>query len=129
MSWTGCEQQRVASPRGVACIIVRIAIAKVKKVVEKIKEERAEREREFSFFLFFFHQQAAGRIVFLSCRLAGGAQNCLDAGKKFTQFNAILSSIFTKFTHQSRCCYFSVKAKSEYAHHQTKSTQKEKEFI
>lgn len=42
MSWTGCEQQRVASPRGVACIIVRIAIAKVKKVVEKIKEERAE---------------------------------------------------------------------------------------
>ena len=37
MSWTGCEQQRVASPRGVACIIVRIAIAKVKKVVEKIE--------------------------------------------------------------------------------------------
>ena len=53
MSWTGCEQQRVASPRGVACIIVRIAIAKVKKVVEKIKEERAERER-ILFFLFFF---------------------------------------------------------------------------
>lgn len=102
MSWTGCEQQRVASPRGVACIIVRIAIAKVKKVVEKIKEERAERR---------------------------GAQNCLDASKKFTQFNSILSLIFTKFTHQSRCCYFSVKAKSEYAHHQTKSTQKEKEFI
>lgn len=121
MSWTGCEQQRVASPRGVACIIVRIAIAKVKKVVEKIKEERAEREREFSFFCFSFIMQAAGRIVFLELRAA--------SKKKFTQFNAILSSIFTKFTHQSRCCYFSVKAKSEYAHHQTKSTQKEKEFI
>jgi len=54
MSWTGCEQQRVASPRGVACIIVRIAIAKVKKVVEKIKEERADlRERENSLFFVF----------------------------------------------------------------------------
>ena len=57
MSWTGCEQQRVASPRGVACIIVRIAIAKVKKVVEKIKEEIAEREREFSFFCFSLRHQ------------------------------------------------------------------------
>lgn len=52
MSWTGCEQQRVASPRGVACIIVRIARAKVKKVVEKIKEERQRR----SFFSFSFMQ-------------------------------------------------------------------------
>ena len=60
MSWTGCEQQRVASPRGVACIIVRIARAKVKKVVEKIKEERAEGER-ILFFLFFFQN----RIGFL----------------------------------------------------------------
>ena len=118
MSWTGCEQQRVASPRGVACIIVRIAIAKVKKVVEKIKEERAEREREFVFLSSC--RQLAG-LFFLNC----GPR----VKKKFTQFNAILSSIFTKFTHQSRCCYFSVKAKSEYAHHQTKSTQKEKEFI
>ena len=51
MSWTGCEQQRVASPRGVACIIVRIATTEVKKkVVEKIKEEREK--REFSFFCF-----------------------------------------------------------------------------
>ena len=57
MSWTGCEQQRVASPRGVACIIVRIAIAKVKKVVEKIKEERAEREERILFFLFFFQRR------------------------------------------------------------------------
>ena len=116
MSWTGCEQQRVASPRGVACIIVRIARAKVKKVVEKIKEERAEGEREFSFFCFSFKTG----LVFCELR---------PRVKKFThQFNAILSSIFTKFTHH-RCCYFSVKAKSEYAHHQTKSTQKEKEFI
>lgn len=88
----------------------------MKKVVEKIKEERAERENSLFFVFLSF------RIVFLV--------NCGAASKKkFTQFNAILSSIFTKFTHQSRCCYFSVKAKSEYAHHQTKSTQKEKEFI
>ena len=81
------------------------------------------REREFSFFCFSF------RIVFLCMRTVRprGAQNCLDASKKFTQFNSILSSIFTKFTHQSRYfCYFSVKAKSEYAHHQTKSTQRDR---
>jgi len=35
----------------------------VKKVVEKIKEERAEREREFSFFCFSFNVQ--NRIGFL----------------------------------------------------------------
>ena len=82
------------------------------------------REREFSFFCFSFIMQGqlAG-LFFLNC----GPPR---VKKKFTQFNAILSSIFTKFTHQSRYfCYFSVKAKSEYAHHQTKSTQKEKEFI
>jgi hypothetical protein len=66
MSWTGCEQQRVASPRGVACIIVRIARAKVKKVVEKIKEERAERERENSLFFVFLS----------SCR--GSWQDCFS---------------------------------------------------
>ena len=86
MSWTGCEQQRVASPRGVACIIVRIARAKVKKVVEKIKEERAEGEREFSFFCFSFKTG-----LFLFCAPAGQAQkNCLDARKNSlnsTQFS------------------------------------------
>tara|TARA_B110000444_G_scaffold254826_1_gene287995 strand:- start:79 stop:354 length:276 start_codon:yes stop_codon:yes gene_type:complete len=91
----------------------------VKKVVEKIKEERAERENSLFFVFLSSCRQLAG-LFFLNC----GPR----VKKKFTQFNAILS-IFTKFTHQSRCCYFSVKAKSEYAHHQTKSTQKEKEFI
>ena len=86
MSWTGCEQQRVASPRGVACIIVRIAIAKVKKVVEKIKEERAEREERILFFLFFFQQDC-----FYFVRPRGKAQkNCWTEWKNSlnsTQFS------------------------------------------
>jgi hypothetical protein len=44
----------------------------VKKVVEKIKEERAERERENSLFFVFLSScrlaGAAGRIVFLELR-------------------------------------------------------------
>lgn len=86
----------------------------MKKVVEKIKEERAEREREFSFFCFSFKIG----VVFLNW-----------AASKKIHSSIQLNSLFNFHKIQSRCCYFSVKAKSEYAHHQTKSTQKEKEFI
>jgi hypothetical protein len=87
MSWTGCEQQRVASPRGVACIIVRIARAKVKKVVEKIKEERAERENSL-FFVFLSKQDCFSLHEVMCAR--GAPKMCLDASKNSlnsTQFS------------------------------------------
>jgi len=89
----------------------------VKKVVEKIKEERAEREREFSFFCFSFKIG----VVFLNWAASKKIHSSIQLNSLFN-FHKIHSSI-------TLCCYFSVKAKSEYAHHQTKSTQKEKEFI
>jgi len=66
MSWTGCEQQRVASPRGVACIIVRIATTEVKRLLKKSKKRR---ERLLFFFVFSF------RLVFLLHVRPRGAQN------------------------------------------------------
>ena len=94
----------------------------MKKVVEKIKEERAEGEREFSFFCFSFKTG-----LFLFCAPAGQPKKIAWTREKIHSIQ--LNSLFNFHKIQSRCCYFSVKAKSEYAHHQTKSTQKEKEFI
>ena len=96
----------------------------MKKVVEKIKEERAERENSL-FFVFLSKQDCFSLHEVMCAR--GAPKMCLDASK-----NSLNSTQFSlQFSQNSitLCCYFSVKAKSEYAHHQTKSTQKEKEFI
>ena len=84
----------MASPRGVACIIVRIATTEVKKkVVEKIKEER--QFSFFSFFLFFFFQ-----LVFLCMMCARGAPK-IDCYAK----NSLNSTQFSLNFHKihSRC--------------------------
>jgi len=65
----------------------------VKKVVEKIKEERAEREREFSFFCFSFIMQAAGRIVFLELRAASKKKIHSIQRNSLFNFHKIHSSI------------------------------------
>lgn len=91
MSWTGCEQQRVASPRGVACIIVRIATTEVKKkVVEKIKEEREK--REFSFFLF--SSFICFRLVCLLCMMCARGAPKIDCYASKNSLNS------TKFSLQ-----------------------------
>lgn len=95
MSWTGCEQQRVASPRGVACIIVRIATTEVKRLLKKSKKRR---EREASlFFVFSF------RLVFLCMCARGGAQKLIIVTRTRLKIHSIqLNSLFnfyTKFTH------------------------------
>ena len=100
-----------------------------KKVVEKIKEER----QSFFFFSFSFVQDCLSSLH--DVRAAGRPKLIVTRKIHSIQLNSL--SIFTKFTHHARCCYFSVKAKSEYAHHQTNNgtnkvnteRQKEKEFI
>ena len=126
MSWTGCEQQRVASPRGVACIIVRIATTEVKRLLKKSKKRR-ERLLFFLFFLsglFFFCMCARGapKMIIVTYEYSYAIKNSLNSTN--TQF----SLQFLHKIHSRCCCYFSVKAKSEYAHHQTNNGNEQSQY-
>jgi len=89
----------------------------------KKSKKREQRERENSLFFVFLSKQDCFYFV----RPRGKPKKIAWTREKIHSIQ--LNSLFNFHKIQSRCCYFSVKAKSEYAHHQTKSTQKEKEFI
>jgi len=92
----------------------------------KKSKKREQRERENSLFFVFLSKQDCFYFV----RPRGKPKKIAWTREKIHSIQ--LNSLFNFHKIHSSitlCCYFSVKAKSEYAHHQTKSTQKEKEFI